>query len=93
MRASEIAFVSMDSHMLVKIALLSEGLIASENWTNEWLLLCVRTQMVEEVVPFFKDTSAVLVLAKENLSPPFAFRFKVFNIFKCAHIRHVQTFL
>lgn len=74
--------------MLVQIAFLSEALPTSFYWTKEWLLTCVRSQMVKQIMPFFETlitgllSIAGLVLTEENLGPPFAVIFVVLYVLK-----------
>jgi hypothetical protein len=68
--------------MLVKVALLGEGLAAAKDWTHEGLLLGVTSQVIEKIVPFFETSLAPIELAQEDLGPSLAFRFKVFDIFE-----------
>jgi len=76
----QIALIPMDSHMFVKIALLGEGLGASENWAHKRFLLGVASQMIKEIVPFLKASLTAMELTQEYLGPTFTLRLKVFNI-------------
>ena len=70
--ALQITFVLVNLHVFVEIALLRERLLATVYWANIGALLCVRAQVVKEVVPFPERTFAVLMLAEEYLAPSFA---------------------
>jgi siroheme synthase len=89
----------VDAHVLVQIAFLSEALPTSFYRTKEWLLACVRSQMVKQIVPFLKTliagllSIAGLVLTEENLSPPFAVVFIVLYVLKGKEARNVRKSL
>ena len=68
--------------MLIKVAPLCERLTAAEDRARERFLLCVRLQVVTEIVPFIKKSLAILEFANENLRPTFALRFEVLNVFE-----------
>ena len=72
----------MNSHVLVKIALLSKRLAAAQNWTYIRFFLGVRSQVIEKIVPFLKTSLAVMKLTEKNLGPSLTFRLKIFNVFE-----------
>ena len=84
MSAFQVALVSMNAHVFVKVALLSERLAAAEDWAHKRLLLGVRAEMIEEIVPLFKASCAGFELIQENLCPPLALRLEIFYILKRA---------
>ena len=74
----------MNPHMFVKIAFLSERLAASEDRANKGFFLSMRSQVVEQIMPFLEASAASFELAQKYLCPSLTFRLEVFNIFKCA---------
>jgi hypothetical protein len=72
----------MDSHVLIKVAPLCERLTAAKDRAHKRFLLCVRPQVVKEIVPFLEASLAVLEFTNEDLSPSFALRFEVLNVFE-----------
>ena len=72
----------MDFHVLIEVAPLCERLTAAEDRARERFLLCVRSQVIKEIVPFLETSLAILEFASENLCPTFALRFEVLNIFE-----------
>jgi len=87
----QIAFVAVNPHVFVEVALLSERLAASEDRAHKGLLLGVRTQVVEKIMPFLEASAAGFELTQENLCPSLALWLEVFNIFECAQIRNVEA--
>ena len=80
--------LSMCQHVFVEVAFLSEGVFTAFHETDEGLLLEVRSQVIEKVVPLLEDAGAsTLVLAEECLDPPLALNFEVFYEHKVTHLR------
>jgi hypothetical protein len=63
MSALQVALVPMDTHVLIQVALLSEGLAAAKDWADKRFLLGVRSEVIEKVVPFFEASSACFEFA------------------------------
>lgn len=68
--------------MLIQIAFLSKLLTTTIDWTLERFFLGVRSEVIEEIVPFFEVPFAVFVLAEEHLTPALALILEVSHILK-----------
>ena len=93
MWALQVAFISVNTHMLIQIAFLGKRLAAAKYWAHKWLLLSVRSEMIKKIVPFLKTSLTSLKLAKEDLCPSLTFRLKIFYVFKSSEIWYVQALL
>ncbi len=74
----------MRLHMFVEIRFLGKGVFAAMGDADEGLLMRVRSKMIKQIVPFFKHLLAGGDFAKEHLSPTFAFRLEVLDVFESA---------
>lgn len=72
----------MDPHVFVEITLLGKRLTASIDRTHKGFLLCMRSQMVEEIVPLLEASVTLFMFADKYLSPAFTFGLKIFDIFE-----------
>jgi len=53
----------------------------------------VRSQVIEDIVPFAELSTAALEVTKEDLSPSIALQIEVLNKFKRAKIRNVKAII
>jgi hypothetical protein len=74
----------MRLHMFVEIRFLSKGVFAAMGDADEGLLMRVRSKVIKQIVPFFKQLLAGRNFAKEHLSPTFAFRLEILDVFESA---------
>ena len=67
--------------MLVEVALLGKAVRAPADQANERLLFRVRTEVIEEIVPFPENAvTPGRMLAEESLSPALALHLEILDI-------------